>query len=132
MNAEHRLEAIEDILEQLDLLPDTTIILVEGINDKKALTALGIRKQMVAVQSEGGPLRAAEHVYERKADAVILTDWDNKGDIIAEELRRNLSSLSVRYDLTTRGRLGELCVKDIKDVESLPVLHSRLMLEARK
>ena len=132
MNVEHRLEAIEDILEQLDLLPDTTIILVEGINDKKALTALGIRKQMIAVQSEGGPLRAAEQVYERRADAVILTDWDNKGDIIAEELRRNLSSLSVRYDLTKRGRLGELCVKDIKDVESLPVLHSRLMSEARK
>ena len=132
MNPEHRLEAIEEILEYLDLLPENTMILVEGINDKKALMSLGIRKQMIAVQSEGGPLKASEKVYERKADAIILTDWDDKGKIIAEELRRNLSSLSVRYDINIRDKLGELCVKDIKDVESLPILHRRLMSETRK
>ena len=132
MNAEHRLEAIEEILEYLDLLSDSTIILVEGINDKKALTSLGIRKPMIAVQSEGGPLKASEKVYESSANAVILTDWDDKGNVIAEELRRNLSSLSVHYDINTRSRLGELCVKDIKDVESLPILHRRLASETRK
>jgi len=132
MDPEHRLEGIEQILEELDLMPDNTVVLVEGINDKKALSTLGIRKRMIAVQSEGGPLRASEKVYEMKANAVILTDWDDKGETIAEELRRNLASLSVRYDNNMRSKLGELCVKDIKDIESLPILHRRLTLETRK
>ena len=132
MDPEHRLEGIEGILEELDLMPDSTVILVEGINDKKALTALGIRKRMIAVQSEGGPLRASEKVYEMKADVVIMTDWDDKGETIKDELKRNLSSLSVRYDTNLRSKLGELCVKDIKDIESLPILHRRLTSETRK
>ena len=132
MNPERRLELIEEVLNEIDLMPDGMIIMVEGMNDKKALTSLGIRKGMIAVQSEGGPLRAAEEVHRRNASAIILTDWDSKGGTIAEELKRNLSSLSVRYDTTARDRLERLCVKDIKDVESLPALCRRLMSEAGK
>ena len=125
MNNEQRLEILEGILEDLSEMTEYTII-VEGINDKKALTALDIRSKMVMVQQEGGPIRIAERLYENKEKAMIMTDWDDKGNTIAKELERNLSSLCVPFDNSIRSRLKDICVKDIKDVESLYSLYSRI------
>jgi dTMP kinase len=126
MNPEKRLEVLEEVLEELsDLSADHTII-VEGKKDREALADLGISGDVVAVQSGGGPLRISETVRAAGRKAVILTDWDAKGERIADELGRALSSLCVTFDGQIRARLKDVCVKDIKDVESLPALYRRL------
>lgn len=129
MNQEERFKALEEVLEELSLFPDNMVILVEGINDKRSLNGLHIHRDMIAVQSEGGPLKTAESLYEKGRGAIILTDWDRKGEQIAGELKRNLTSLCVPFDLSIRARLKGLCVKDIKDVESLFALYVRLKEE---
>jgi 5S rRNA maturation endonuclease (ribonuclease M5) len=78
------------------------------------------------VQREGGPLRAAETLFDNHEKAVILTDWDNKGESIAADLEHHLSLLGIEYDTSIRRRLGDLCRKDIKDIESLDSLYARL------
>lgn len=125
MKPEKRLEILESVLEELSILSDHVII-VEGPKDKEALTDLCISGEMIAVQSEGGPLKISETICAEGKRAVILTDWDRKGESIADELKRNLSALCVHFDTQIRTRLIDVCVKDIKDVESLPALYRRL------
>jgi len=126
MNQEKRLEALEEALEELSSLSEDHIIIVEGMKDRGALADLGISGETIAVQSEGGPLKVSEKVCASGKEAVILTDWDHKGEQIADELKRDLSALCVRFDTRIRSRLRDVCVKDIKDVESLPALYRRL------
>ena len=127
MNDAERFEALEGILELLQDMSGTHIALVEGNKDRRALDNLGLHDlQTIEVQREGGPLRAAERLSEMRRPAVILTDWDDRGNRIEQELRRQLDALCVDYDRVTRLRLRDICIKDIKDVESLDSFYERL------
>ena len=127
MNDAERLEALEEILDELEALSETHIALIEGNKDRRSLDNLGLSKlKTIEVQREGGPLKAAERLYEMKMPAIILTDWDDRGNRIEKELREQLDSLCIEYDTEIRSRLRDICIKDIKDVESLDSLYSRL------
>lgn len=119
-----RLEEIEKVLEELSTAPGT--VLVEGMKDVAAFRTMGIDKDFVEVQSGGGPIKAAEAVYEKGCPAIIMTDWDRTGGRIAEELKNQLSALDVKWDSDLRARLSKVCRKDIKDIQSLPSLLQRL------
>ncbi len=107
------------------------MILVEGRRDVTALEHLGIQGDIFTVQSSGGPIRAAEYVFGKNKKAVILTDWDRKGDIIASDLEVHLAALDVPYDTDIRERLAGQCRIDIKDVQSLDELVNKLSFSAR-
>ena len=127
MNDAERLEELEKILDELDELSDTHIALIEGNKDRRALDSLGLLNlRSIEVQREGGPLKAAEKVSEMKMKAIILTDWDDRGNRIERDLREQLDALCIEYDTDIRARLRDVCIKDIKDVESLDSLYKRL------
>lgn len=121
-----RYDIIVEFLAELEALSWDRVILVEGRRDVTALEHLGIYGDIFTVQSSGGPIKAAEYVSKKKKKAVILTDWDRKGDIIASDLEIQLSALDIQYDIEIRNRLAGLCRIDIKDVESLDELVCRL------
>ena len=127
MNDAERLESLESLLDELQDMSDTHIVLIEGNKDRRALDNLGLRSlRTIEVQREGGPLRAAEKVSETGLDAIILTDWDDRGDRIEKDLTAQLNALCVRYDRSVKSRLRDICIKDIKDVESLDSFYRRL------
>ena len=126
MNDRERLEMIDTLLDELSEMASERVILIEGIKDRRALEHLIGDFRCFMVQREGGPLRAAETLFDDGDSAVILTDWDNKGEMIAAELEHHLKALGVEYDSSIRRRLGDLCRKDIKDIESLDSLYARL------
>ena len=126
MNDRERLEMIDATLDELSEMSGSRVILIEGKKDREALTRLIGDFRCIMVQKEGGPLRAAERLFEDGDEAVILTDWDNKGEAIAAELEHHLKALGVRYDSDIRDRLGKVCRKDIKGIESLDSLYERL------
>jgi 5S rRNA maturation endonuclease (ribonuclease M5) len=130
MNNEERLERLNVILDDLSEMCASRVLLVEGPKDRMAMTLLGINAEMMSVQSEGGPLRAAEKLYEERRSAVIMTDWDRAGDEIANDLERSLSSLCVKHDATIRSKLRWICGNEIYDVESLPSFYCRLVTES--
>lgn len=127
MNDRERLELIDAVLDDIDAELDNSILLIEGIKDRKALEPLIGEFECFMVQREGGPLRAAEYVSEHNKRAIILTDWDNKGEYLAYELESQLKALCVPFDSNLRKRLADLCRKDIKDIESLNSMYKRLM-----
>jgi dTMP kinase len=126
LNDEERLTEISELIEELGRLSEDHVILVEGLKDKRALGSLGIRGDIFMIQSEGGPMKAAEYASRAGKKAVILTDWDRKGGTIARDLEAQLSSLGVPFDGEIRAKLSFLCKKYIKDIESLDTMLERL------
>ena len=49
----------------------------------------------------------------------ILTDWDNKGNILCSKLKKGCRACDISFDTRLRGRLAALLKKDIKDIESI-------------
>ncbi len=129
MDDAERLELLESLIDELNELVGRCIILVEGVNDVTSLREAGVEGEFHCVQSSGGPVRAAEHVWRSGKEAVILTDWDRRGDSLAESLGENLASLDVRCDTGIRKRMASVCRPFCKDVESV---HSvKRMLESK-
>jgi 5S rRNA maturation endonuclease (ribonuclease M5) len=127
MNDADRLEALEGILDELCDMCETHIALIEGNKDRRSLDNLGLQDlRTIEVQREGGPLRAAESVAQTGKQAIILTDWDDRGNRIENDLKVQLDALCIPYDTDIKRRLRDICIKDIKDVESLDSLYKRL------
>lgn len=126
MNDDERLEMLDGIVERLNDLRGTHVLLVEGLKDVAALRSIGVEGEFRCVQSTGGPIRAAEYVWGIGKGAVILTDWDRRGGSLARMLRDNLSSLGVEYDDRIRGDLAFACRPYAKDVESVDSVYRSL------
>ena len=102
MNDAERLEALERILDELGEMSDTHIALIEGNKDRRSLDNLGLCDlRSIEVQREGGPLKAAERLFEMRMPAVILTDWDDRGNRIEKELREQLDALCIGVAVST-------------------------------
>lgn len=117
-NDTERLEAISEVLGRLSELACGYVILVEGKNDKVALNGLGIEGDFFLIQSGGGPVRAVEYVESHGGKCVILTDFDRRGRMLAEQLASMLHP-GPDTDLRIRSELRRLCTGYIHDVESL-------------
>jgi len=125
------LEEIQAVLEEMISRDPRTVILVEGMRDRGALTILGVGGEMVQVQSSDGVFGIAERLAKEGKSAVIMTDWDRKGGQLSRLLRSALEANAVPYDDALRQRLVIVARQDIKDVQSLPSLYSRLVQEVQ-
>ncbi len=123
---QERLDMINGALDRINERSSTHMVLVEGMNDIVALKNSGVDAQFYCVQSGGGPVRAAEAVWKAGKSAIILTDWDRRGNILADDLATNLSALGVEFDRRIRLELSFLCKPYAKDVESLDSVILRL------
>jgi 5S rRNA maturation endonuclease (ribonuclease M5) len=126
-----RLEEIQAVLEEMISRDPRTVILVEGMRDRGALTILGVGGEMVQVQSSDGVFGIAERLAKEGKSAMIMMDWDRKGGQLSRLLRSALEANAVPYDDGLRQRLVIVARQDIKDVQSLPSLYSRLVQEVQ-
>lgn len=120
MDPEELLESLTAALEDLAEANRTAPILVEGESDVRALRALGVRGEVLALNRGTSVFSTCEDVAARHREAIVLTDWDQHGGRLARLLRQGLAANGVRANTDLRARLTVLCRKDIKDVESLP------------
>ena len=116
------LEGIEKVLLELsgngEESPDSFLIIVEGKKDALSLRNLGAAAEIYPCANQ--PAAAfCEQIAETKKKAIILTDWDRKGRILASRFIRHFQNLGAPYDETYREKLLMYTKKDIKDVESL-------------
>ncbi len=114
-----RLAEVETIVgEVAERSSNGAVILVEGKRDCDALRMLGIGGTII-MTSQKQLFVLAERVATEHCDVIILSDWDERGDEVAEKADVYMRSNGVRPDCALRKKLKELVKKDIKDVESL-------------
>lgn len=123
-----RLERIEDLLDELrEAAREGAVQVVEGRRDEEALRSLGVDGDYARVSESGVSLpSAAEEIYSRSGEAVLMLDWDPHGRRLERRLSELLERFGVETDRDVRRRLGVLVRKDVTDVESLPSLIRRL------
>lgn len=129
MRDEERLEQIELLIKELrEASKQGAIILVEGRKDERALRDLGIEGRVIFA-SRLPLLQLSDQVANDGAEIIVLTDWDRKGDLLAERVSRYLLALGHVSNLRIRIKLSSLIKKDVREIESLPSYIARLRVE---
>ena len=126
------LEAIESILEELNekahengVSYNSVLIIVEGRRDVASLRNLGIAEVIEIRPCANQPTAEfCEKIAESRKKAIILTDWDRKGGILAARLEDQFKNLEIPYETAQREKLLFYTKREIKDVESL---HTHVM-----
>ncbi|WMW24086.1 toprim domain-containing protein [Methanolobus sediminis] len=117
---EKRMEQMDKLLDELqDFVNQGSIIVVEGKRDVVALKSLGIRGEF-RLATHHSLVNFCEELAKTGKQIVILTDWDRRGNILADKLVENLHALGVNPDTRIRDLVVSLVQKEIKDIESLP------------
>ncbi len=116
MKNEKFLEQFEK--ESIRIKEKGILVIVEGVNDKKALEKLGFRR----VREIDGPLyKVVEGIDEK--EVVLLTDLDHGGKRLYHLLKKDLVRRGVRID----DKLRVLLLKSkLKQVEGLANYVGRL------
>jgi len=123
-NAE-ALKAAEDVLSALkgdcENSPKSPfVIIVEGRRDVLSLRNLGIKEEIEIVKCANQPTAEfCEQIAKTGKEAVIMTDWDRKGGILASRLAEQFQNLGVPCHTKYRETLLFYTKREIKDVESL-------------
>ncbi|WP_321429303.1 toprim domain-containing protein [uncultured Methanolobus sp.] len=117
---EKRMEQMDKLLDELqDFVNKGSIIVVEGKRDVIALKSLGICGEF-QLATHHSLVNFSEDLSKTGKQVVILTDWDRRGNILADKLVKNLQSLGSNPDTRIRDLIISLVQKEIKDIESLP------------
>ena len=131
--AEKQLDELKEWLECLQQVSDEGVtVVVEGDKDVMALRKLGFNG-IIECCSQTFLQLFCEKLARRNPGnrIVILTDWDRKGEYLADKLYKYLNGEGMTADIELRGRIRAIARRDIKDVEGLPALFSRLELLSR-
>jgi len=116
---------IRDLVESLNYRVDA--VLVEGRHDAETLRRLGFRGRIVRVSDYGAPLvELAYEVSKRTRSVAVLTDFDEKGELIARKLTAVLQELGVRINYRAREEFREVLAKHgLRTIESIASLAPR-------
>ncbi|MDY6774734.1 MAG: toprim domain-containing protein [Halobacteria archaeon] len=126
-----RLRRFESVLDDISAESDDTVIVVEGRKDEEALRDLGVDGEYVRVSANGRSLsETAVRISTSYSSAVLLTDWDEHGNMLHSKLKRLLESYGVDPKTKYRGRLRSLSAKEVYDVESLSTHRTNLRRDA--
>ena len=124
-----RLEELEKIIMELkELTRNGAILVVEGRKDAESLRYLGINGHIL-LASQQPLLDLTESLAKSGKNIVLLTDWDNKGYLIAKKLEKHLLAYGIIPDTRIRSKLRSLSKKSIKDIESLNNYINKLRYE---
>ena len=105
-------------LEELCMVNETVPIIVEGFRDEQALRALGIRGRIVKVHTGRSIQQFCEEYSAAYDEAVILTDWDLRGNQIFHLLTRFLEAAWEPYTYF-RETLRRLAGGSFQQVENI-------------
>jgi 5S rRNA maturation endonuclease (ribonuclease M5) len=98
---------------------DSSIIVVEGERDRRALKALGVNTRVVLFHSGRGLSQLTRALTRPGLRIVVLTDWDREGGHLAHRLTELLLAEGVEVDVDFRKRLARTLRGEIAHVEGL-------------
>lgn len=116
----------EKVLRELiERSKEGATILVEGRRDVQALRYLGVEGKIIPVSN----VPRANLIEGIRGDVIILTDWDEKGEILKRDLYNKLLSNGIVADVEIRRKI--FSVVDVTEVEDLVKAFIRLQIRQR-
>jgi len=101
-------------------------VIVEGRKDERALREMGLSGTVLRLDTGKSVFNFCEGLRGEYDRVIILTDWDRRGGRLARALREGLMANGIAYDVELRKQIAFLARKEVKDVEGLPKLLSKL------
>jgi 5S rRNA maturation endonuclease (ribonuclease M5) len=108
----------KNFLEELSLINESVPIIVEGFRDVQALRVLGMPGEIVKLHSGRSIQQFCEEYSENHGEAVILTDWDNRGNQLFHLLTRFMDANWEPYN-HFRETLRDLAGTSFQQVERM-------------
>ena len=113
---EKLMETLEEIREESEGgLP----ILVEGKKDETALRKLDVKGPVYQVPEKGKTLLNSIESLSSEERVIVLTDFDEQGEKLANFCERHLEKLGTEVDLEFREDLKSYLRKGVKDIEGM-------------
>jgi 5S rRNA maturation endonuclease (ribonuclease M5) len=109
---EERAELLIEFLSSID-----APVFVEGVKDREALEALGV-KDVVQLNRGGSILSAVEALQGRKS-AVILTDLDQEGKILRKKLIEYFSLYGITESRRPREILAQMKFSHVEGLRTM-------------
>ena len=104
-------------------------IIIEGKKDEKSLKELGIEGNFIKVSGSPYKLFEIAEIAAQSSKIIILTDFDKKGNELAQKLSEDIQRLGSYPNLQIRRRIMGNTRRYIKDIESLSRHLHQLELE---
>jgi 5S rRNA maturation endonuclease (ribonuclease M5) len=105
------------IIEIMNGIDPEIPVVVEGKKDKKVLSKLGFKK---IIEISGKSLHEiSEKIKSHNFNhIIILTDFDEEGEIKASQLKKLLSHFKIKVDSFTRNKFKSLKIHKIEELNS--------------
>ena len=130
--AQVRFEELQRLIQRLnDEAENGSLIVVEGVRDKKSLQSMGLRGRIACIQSSRRSTLSFAEQLDGEKNVIILMDFDRQGVFLANRLSRLLNAQSIHANLLLWRELRSLTRSDIRSIEELPRLHERLQQEVQ-
>jgi len=107
-------------LEELCSINESVPVIVEGFRDVQTLRALGLKGEIVKIHSGRSIQHFCDEYSECHGEAVILTDWDMRGNRLFVLLTRFMEADWERHS-HFRDKLRELAGGSFREVENMMV-----------
>ncbi|MEM2849298.1 MAG: toprim domain-containing protein [Candidatus Bathyarchaeia archaeon] len=121
-----RIELLTLILRELHEACENGVCIVEGRRDEFALRRLGFRGKIIALKTLNRSLDSIAENLSSEKQIIILTDFDDEGEELATRLYKVFKSRNVEINLEARQKLHSLLKGEIKGLEELEPLISRI------
>jgi 5S rRNA maturation endonuclease (ribonuclease M5) len=90
-------------------------VVVEGKKDKKVLSKLGFKK---IIDISGKSLHEISDKFSGFESVIILTDFDEDGEIRAAQLKKLFDHLKIKVDFFARKKFKSLKIHKIEELSS--------------
>ncbi len=85
-----RAERLREVLAELIEVNKSTPVIVEGKKDALALRSLGLDGEIITLHRGQNLYEFSEEIIESYGTAVLLLDWDQRGDQMTKALEESL------------------------------------------
>jgi len=112
VKGEKRREALDEFLASL-----TSPVIVEGVKDAKALTALGVEEDIIILNKGLSLLETVEAISDLD-EVIILTDMDQQGKILRKKLLKLMNQYGIREGRRSRDLFARLRLSHVEGLTS--------------
>lgn len=109
-------DALRDWIRKL--VDSEKAIVVEGVNDRQALAALGIMPERVFTLNRQALFDCVETLAEQHDEVIILTDLDGEGRMLYSKLKEGFEKNGVKVDRFFREFLFSTQLSHIEGIDS--------------